>query len=163
MPFRPDAEAGSTTHDEGSRTATSRARRSPTLLFLRHYVEMELVMVVGMLVLGPTLGVLAGAWGAGSAELERDAPALVILGMGFSMTAPMVLWMWWRGHSRAANLEMASAMIVPTLGALGFLVTGAVEDLETLLVIQHLVMFPAMLAVMLVRREEYTHGTHLHR
>jgi hypothetical protein len=167
MPFRPDADAGSTTRGEGhSRPeppSESRARRSPTLRFLWHYVEMVLVMVAGMLVLVPALSAVAGALGAGSSELERDAPALVVLGMGFSMTAPMVGWMWWRGHPRAATRDMAGAMIVPTLGVLGLLASGAIDDLGVLLLIQHVVMFPAMLAVMLLRREEYAHGTHHHR
>jgi hypothetical protein len=135
-----------------------RKRRSPWQHFLLHYVVMVLVMIAGMVVLGSALRLLASALGA--SDIERQAPALVLLGMGFSMTVPMVLWMWWRGHSWAANREMAGSMIVPTLLVVGLLWSGVVEDLDTLLGIQHFVMFPAMFAVMLWRREEYSHDSH---
>ncbi len=137
---------------------SARKRRSPTTRFLGHYVEMVLVMVAGMLVLGSALALVASAFGATPAVLGRDAPAAVLLGMGFSMTAPMVWWMRRRGHSWAANREMAGAMIAPTLGAVALLAPGAVGDLDTLLAIQHVAMLPAMLAVMLLRRTEYSHG-----
>jgi hypothetical protein len=144
----------------GSSKVKPERRRSAWLRFLCHYVEMVLVMLAGMAVLGSGLLLLAAAFGAGRSELEQDAPALVLLGMGFSMTVPMVGWMWFRGHSWAANREMAAAMIVPTLATVGLLWSGAVQDLDTLLGIQHMVMFPAMFAVMLWRREEYMHGSH---
>jgi hypothetical protein len=132
-------------------------RRSSTLRFVVHYVEMVLVMVGGMVVLGLPLALLAAALGSGPGELERDAPALLLAGMGISMTVPMVGWMWWRGHSWGATREMAAAMIVPTLAALALLAAG-VDDVGALLGLQHVAMFPAMLVAMLVHREEYTHG-----
>jgi hypothetical protein len=166
MTFRREAGPGSATPErdettplpEHPRGHESRARRSPTLRFLGHYIEMVLVMVAGMLVIGSALA--AGAWalGAGPSDLQRDAPALVLLGMGFSMTAPMVWWMRRRGHRRAATREMAGAMVAPTLGCVGLLVTGVIDDVDVLLGIQHMVMFPSMLAVMLLRRGEYSHG-----
>ena len=36
--------------------------------------------------------------------------------------------------------------------------TGLLEDSGTLLLIEHVVMLPAMLVVMLLRRDEYTHA-----
>ena len=140
-----------------ARPSVSRMRRSSTLRFLAHYGEMVLVMFAGMLVIGFPVVLVAGALGARPAELGREAPAAVLLGMGFSMTAPMVWWMRRRGHSAAAIREMAGAMIVPTLSAVALLASGAVDDLDTLLGIQHVAMFPAMLAVMLLRRTEYSH------
>ena len=131
-------------------------RRSPTLRFLAHYGEMVLVMFAGMLVLGLPVILLAAALGAGPDELGREAPAVVLLGMGLSMTAPMVWWMLRRGHSSAATGEMAGAMIAPTLAAVALLATGGL-DLDALLGIQHVAMFPAMLAAMLLRRREYSH------
>ena len=125
--------------------------------FLVHYGEMVLVMLAGMLVIALPVVLIAAALGAGPAELGRDAPAAVLLGMGLSMTAPMVWWMRRRGHSAAATGEMAGAMIVPTLSAVALLASGAVDDLDTLMGIQHVAMFPAMLAVMLLRRTEYAH------
>ena len=135
------------------------ARRAAALRFLRHYLEMMLVMLAGMVVLGAPLALLAAALGAGPSELSREAPAVLLLGMGFSMTAPMVWWMRRRGHSGAATREMAGAMIVPTLAVVGLLTFG-VDDIGDLLGIQHVAMFPSMFAVMLRRRHEYAHPAH---
>jgi hypothetical protein len=144
-------------------TAARVSRRSAAFRFLLHYVEMVLVMIAGMLVLGSALALPAAAVGAGPSELSREAPAVVLLGMGFSMTAPMVWWMRRRGHSSEATRDMAGAMIVPTFAVVALLAVG-VEDVGALLGIQHVAMFPSMLAVMLLRRQEYSHGdTSKHR
>ena len=135
------------------------SRRSAALRFLRHYLEMVLVMIAGMLVLGAALALLAAALGAGPSELSREAPAVLLLGIGFSMTAPMVWWMRRRRHSRAAAREMSGAMIVPTLAVVALPALG-VDDIGDLLGIQHVAMFPSMLAVMLLRRQEYAHAAH---
>ena len=133
-------------------------RRHPVTRFLIHYGEMVLVMIAGMVVLGVPLVLVAAALGAGPAELERNAPAAVLLGMGLAMTAPMVWWMRRRGHSLRATRVMVVAMVIPTLGALGLLATGASGDLGALLGLQHVAMFPAMLAAMLLHTREYTHA-----
>jgi hypothetical protein len=133
---------------------------SPALRFVGHYLEMVAVMLLGMIVLGgAALGLLALA-GVTSEELTDDGPALYLIGMGISMVVPMVWWMRRRGHSAAANREMAVAMIVPTLAVLVLLAAGAVTDVHSLMGIQHATMFPAMFGVMLLRRDEYTHRTH---
>ena len=77
--------------------------------------------------------------------------------MGFSMTAPMVWRMHRRGHTSAANGTMALAMILPTVATIVFLASGAIVDLDTLLGIEHIAMFPAMFVAMLPFRGEYTH------
>lgn len=136
------------------------AAPSPRWRFAAHYGEMVLVMIAGMVVLGGSLTLLAAALGAGPDVLERDAPAVVLLGMGFSMTAPMVWWMHVRGHSPAATREMAAAMIAPSLGAVALLGADVTDDLDALLGIQHVAMLPAMLGVMLLRRGEYLHAVH---
>ena len=132
--------------------------RSPIFQFTRHYSEMVLVMFAGMFVLGGALLLAAAGAGVGRVEFQTEAPALFLLGMGLSMTAPMVWWMRRRGHSRAANGAMASAMILPTLATIVLLASGAVTDLDTLLGIEHMAMFPAMLVAMLPFRSEYTHS-----
>jgi len=43
---------------------------------------------------------------------------------------------------------------------IGLLGAGLVEDIGTLLAVEHVVMLPAMLVAMLLRREEYSHGGH---
>jgi hypothetical protein len=51
------------------------ARRSPTLRFAAHYLEMVVVMIAGMLVLGSALALVATAFGTGPAVLTHTAPA----------------------------------------------------------------------------------------
>jgi hypothetical protein len=132
------------------------SRFAPALRFVGHYLEMVAVMLLGMGVLGgAALGLLALA-GVTPGELADDAPAVVLSGMGASMVTPMVWWMRRRGHSAAANREMAGAMIVPTLVVLALLAAGD-SDVDSLLGIQHVAMFPAMFGVMLLRRDEYAH------
>jgi hypothetical protein len=121
---------------------------------------MVAVMLLGMLVLGGAALALLALAGITPGELEDHAPAFVLIGMAFSMVAPMVWWMKRRGHSAAANREMAGAMIVPTLAAVALLAAGAVTDVDSLLGIQHVAMFPAMFAAMLFRRGESTHRKH---
>jgi hypothetical protein len=120
-----------------------------TLRFARHYAEMVGAMLVGMLVLGMPLLLAAG-----------DAPALELIAMAVSMTVPMVTWMRYRGHGWPACSDMTAAMAIPTAGVLALLGTGAVEDEETLMMLEHVVMLPAMLVAMLLRRDEYTGAAH---
>jgi hypothetical protein len=124
--------------------------------FVRHYLEMVAAMFLGMAVLGlPAIAAL-GAAGMDSSELRSDAPALLLFGMGLTMTIPMVAWMRYRGHGWPASNEMAAAMLVPTLGVIALLGASLVEDIGTLLMVEHVVMLPAMLLVMLLRRDEYS-------
>jgi hypothetical protein len=126
--------------------------------FIRHYVEMLLAMFVGMGVLFVPALLALGAAGVSSAELRSDAPALMLLGMGITMTVPMVAWMRYRGHGWPASNEMAASMMLPTAGVIALLGTGLVADFGTLMTLEHVVMLPAMLVAMLLRREEYSHG-----
>jgi hypothetical protein len=77
--------------------------------------------------------------------------------MGVSMTVPMVAWMRYRGHAWQPSNEMGASMMIPTTGVVGLLGAGLVTDVGTLFMIEHVVMFPAMLVAMLLRRDEYMH------
>ena len=110
--------------------------------FIRHYVEMLVAMFLGMLVLGAPALVALGAAGVSSAELRSEAPALLLLGMGVTMTVPMVAWMRYRGHGWAASNEMAASMLIPTAGVISLLGTRLVDDVGTLLAVEHVVMLP---------------------
>jgi hypothetical protein len=133
---------------------------SSTRHFVRHYVEMLLAMFLGMVVLGGPAMLALGAAGASSAELKAEAPALLLLGMGVTMTVPMVAWMRYRGHGWAPSNEMAASMLIPTAAVIGLLWAGFVADIGTLLAIEHVVMLPAMLAAMLLRRDDYSGHMH---
>lgn len=86
-----------------------------------------------------------------------DRTAIELVEMAVWMILPMTAWMRFRGHGWRACIEMAAAMLVPTAIALALLGTGVATDAHTLLMFEHTAMFPAMLVVMLLRRDEYTH------
>ena len=130
----------------------------PAGRFARHYAEMVAAMFAGMIALGLPAGIALSGLGI---ELADDAPAALLLGMGITMTVPMVAWMRHRGHGWAASNEMAASMIIPSVAVVGLLSAGVVVETGTLLAIQHVVMFPAMVAVMFLRLDEYTHA-HAH-
>ena len=127
-----------------------------TIHFIRHYVEMVVAMFAGMLVLGGAAVVLLGL---DTGSLYDDAPAVGLTGMALTMTIPMVAWMRYRGHGWPASWEMTASMFVPTLVTIALLWSGALESGHTAMGIQHVIMFPAMLAVMFLRLDEYT-GAH---
>jgi flagellar biosynthetic protein FliP len=134
--------------------------KRPGSHFVRHYLEMVAAMFIGMVALGMPASMALSQAGVSSSELSSDAPALLLLGMAVTMTAPMVAWMRYRGHGWAASNEMAASMFIPTFGVIALLGVGLVEDTGALLVIEHVVMLPSMLVAMLLRRDEYSHGTH---
>jgi hypothetical protein len=125
--------------------------QTPTAHFIRHYLEMVIAMLLGMAVLG-----IPGFIALEAAGVDTEAAGVLLWGMALSMTVPMVAWMRHRGHGWLPCWEMAAAMIVPTIGALALLEAGALGDAHAAMGVQHVVMFPAMLGVMLLRRDEYT-------
>lgn len=127
--------------------------------FGRHYLEMVVVMFVGMGLLA-----LPAQWATDAAlpGVDPDDPALMLARMGATMTLPMIPWMRWRGHGWRACLEMATAMLVPTLAAIALVAAGAVEDIGALMLIEHVAMLAAMFAVMFARPDEYPRGGGAH-
>jgi predicted Kef-type K+ transport protein len=114
--------------------------------FARHYVEMVVAMVLGMVVLGAPLGMVL--------DVESTGPMLIE--MAATMTVPMVAWMRFRGHAWRPCLEMSASMVLPTIGTLALLGGGLVEGAGALMLVEHAVMLPAMLVAMLLRRDEYS-------
>src|SRR5215210_9332936 len=130
--------------------------------FIRHYIEMVVVMFAVMIVLGLPGEAALQAIGSGSSELRRAAPSLVFLGMAATMTIPMVAWMRYRGHRWQPTLEMAASMVIPTLVAIVLLAAG-VLSFEALMGLEHVAMLLGMLVAMLLRVDEYTtHAHHAH-
>jgi hypothetical protein len=127
--------------------------------FIRHYVEMVVVMFVGMGVLAMPVDWALSTLGTSYSEL---GDAAMLFGMAVTMTAPMVAWMAWRGHSGRANAEMAASMFLPTFAVIGLLWANVVEDAGVLMLGEHVAMLLSMLAAMLLRRGEYAyaHGAH---
>lgn len=130
--------------------------------FIRHYLEMVVAMLLGMVVLGLPAEAGLRAMGTSTSALEADAPEVVLLGMAVIMTVPMVAWMRYRGHTWRPSLEMAASMFVPTFAVMAVMWGALVEDFGTLLTLEHVAMLPSMLVAMLLRRDEYAsaHGGH---
>jgi hypothetical protein len=127
---------------------------TPTAHFIRHYLEMVIAMLLGMAVLG-----LPGFVALEAAGVDTDAAGVLLFGMAITMTVPMVAWMRHRGHGWLPCGEMTASMLVPTIGALALYEAGALGGAHAAMGLQHVVMFPAMLGVMLLRRGEYSaHG-----
>lgn len=133
-----------------------------TRYFARHYLEMLVAMFVGMAVLWLPSSLALSAAGMSPSELRDDAPALLLSVMAVTMTVPMVAWMRYRGHGWPESAEMAAAMVVPTLGVIALLGVGLVDDLGTLLALEHVAMLLGMLGAMLLRRDVYSSGGHGH-
>jgi len=122
---------------------------APITRFIRHYIEMVLAMLAGMLVLGLPVALV----------LDPQSETIRLLNMVVVMTVPMVAWMRHRGHGWMPCAEMSASMFLPTFAAIGLLWAGTLE-FGAAMTLEHVVMFPAMLLVMLVRRDEFTRHAH---
>src|SRR3954447_21916320 len=135
--------------------------KTRTVTFIRHYVEMVVVMFAGMLVLGLPGEAALHAIGSGTSELRETAPATVFMGMAATMTLPMVAWMRYRGHTWQPTLEMAASMIIPTLAAIALLAAGAM-GFDALMGLEHVAMLLGMLLAILLRVDESAGHHHRH-
>jgi hypothetical protein len=121
--------------------------------FVLHYFEMCAPMCIGF-----AIGDLIYFWAAGKFGYShpfKDLPDLSVLVVTFTMTAPMVAWMGYRGMARRPIFEMAAVM--PVIGA-ALLILGWLSLLPRgdLALWEHGLMMPAMLVPMLFRLELYT-------
>ena len=144
--------AGTTAPSDPSPAARTLSRRT----FARHLGEMLIAMFLGMAVLGGVATLIFELAGGNFADVSG---AVQVLLMGFNMTVPMVGWMKYRGHDTARNAEMASSMVVPSLIAAALAAAGVLGT-DGALALQHVVMIPAMLAVMLWRYDVYAQHGH---
>ena len=125
--------------------------------FTRHLLEMVAAMIAGMAALGVAI--------LGLGEPPGYSNPLVEYGlMGASMSAPMVAWMRYRGHSWLDGLEMTAAMLVPMF-ALVLPVELSMVRLtgHALMMLSHVAMIGGMVALMIYRRDRYAYGAHDHR
>jgi hypothetical protein len=142
---------------ETGRTVSAHGARH----FFRHLGEMLLAMVAGMMVLGALDRGLLAAAGTSASHVRDTAPEFVAVVMAFNMSAGMAVWMRHRGHAWVRIAEMAGAMLVPALAAIALLSGGVIQS-GGILVVEHAAMIPAMIAVMLVHRGEYSRPVHPH-
>ena len=123
------------------------------LPFIRHYIEMLLAMAIGMVALHPlwTLALQA----AGAPHL-LDHAELMALVMATDMAIGMGAWMALRRHGWRHIAEMSAAMYLPFVILFPATLAGAMTS-GTMMVAGHALMLVAMLAVMLWRRDHYSH------
>jgi nitrogen fixation protein FixH len=146
-----------TTDREGKVSVALTAKRAslrPTVRFLVHFGEMALAMLLGMVVLGIVSSAILVPRGF---HLSRF-PEVYTLAMAFTMTVPMVLWMWIRGHCWRHSAEMTAAMFVPAAVCIGVCSLGLLPR-TTMLSWYHLLMWVAMLGIMLYRWSDYAGGS----
>ncbi|HKP89016.1 MAG TPA: hypothetical protein VJT75_03480 [Thermoleophilaceae bacterium] len=134
-------------------TTAAAATRSPRRAFLMHLGEMLLAMALGMVVLG---GAIEGALMLLGTSLGAAPAAVSAAVMAFDMTLPMVWWMHHRGHPARHNVEMAASMVVPSALAVAAHWAGLIGS-DTVMLLQHQLMIPAMVGVMLWRYDHYSH------
>lgn len=146
----------------GSQSGTARTReahpaRAPIgwTSLARHYVEMLVTMVIGMVALGPVWGF--GLRAAGAPHALEDATVMALV-MATDMSLGMGAWMRYRGHSWRSIAEMSAVMYLPFVLLLPAVWGGAISG-AAMLGAGHLLMLPSMLALMLWRREEHRHGS----
>jgi hypothetical protein len=133
--------------------ASTLSRGRQTAHFVRHYLEMCAPMCIGFAV-----GDLVYFWAAGRfgySEPFGELPELSVLVVTFTMTAPMVAWMLFRGMPRRETTEMAAVMPILAIAllALGWLALVPKSDVALL---EHGLMMPAMLVPMFLRLDFYT-------
>jgi hypothetical protein len=127
--------------------------------FVRHYLEMVVAMVLGMVILGLLESALLSPLGWSSLRAIPELDALV---MATNMTVAMVALMRYRGHGWAATNEMTVAMYLPFVVLFPPLWLGFITP-ATMLTGGHLLMLPAMAGAMLLRQTEYAgHYQHNH-
>jgi nitrogen fixation protein FixH len=146
-----------TTDKEGKVSVALTAKRASlrsTVRFLVHFGEMALAMLLGMVVLGIVSSAILVPRGF---HLSRF-PEVYTLAMAFTMTVPMVLWMWIRGHCWRHSAEMTAAMFVPAAVCIGVCSLGLLPR-TTMLSWYHLLMWVAMLGIMLYRWSDYAGGS----
>lgn len=151
--FNNDQLIATHTAPSASGGMTARPARARRRAFAFHLGEMMIAMVAGMVVLG---GALEGILTVAGASLSDAPAALSAAAMAFNMTVPMVWWMRYRGHPARHNTEMAGSMVLPTAIVIALHWLGLVPG-DAVLLVQHLVMVPAMVAVMLWRYDHYAH------
>jgi hypothetical protein len=122
-------------------------RKVVTNRLVRHYVEMVVAMLAGMIFLYPLWLAVAGSTGSGWVEIVE----IELLAMATAMVVPMVGWMWHRGHTHRQVSEMVVAMYAGFIVLLPFLWTERLSE-ATLTIAGHVLMLAFML-IALLRQE----------
>ena len=159
----PPTPSARSEHDKSLLTAEPRrgvAREADSSVararhFFRHFGEMFVAMMVGMMALAGLDAAIFAAAGTSIPDVKDAAPESWGLLMALNMTVGMTVWMRHRRHSWAMCAEMAGAMFAPAVAAI-VLFWCAVIHGGAIGGVTMVGMVPAMIAVMLLRRGEYS-------
>jgi len=122
--------------------------------FARHFGVMLVLMFAGMAVLGGLVELMLLPFN--TSMNDASAPVMASV-MAVTMTVPMVAWMHLKHRMPVArSVEMTASMVIPSAVAIALYAVAAISS-ESVLVIQHAVMIPSMLGVMLWRYDDYAH------
>jgi hypothetical protein len=124
----------------------------PWLRFVLRYVEITLVLVVGMMLL--SMAVAALRTSAGFSYPVGARAAMASVEMGVIMTVLMILWLRIFRFGWPTTLELSATMLIPALVAAALTQTGVI-GIGPAMIFEHVAMFVLMLAVMLRRRGEF--------
>jgi hypothetical protein len=127
-----------------------RESRGHLVHFLRHLLEMFVAMMVGMLAGG---AIFTSALGITVEQAIEDYAVSFVVVMAFSMTAPMIAWMRFRGHHWDRSLEMAAVMVAPAIPLCALGLAGVITD--SICALYCFFSVVAMVGVMVYRRNEY--------
>ncbi len=138
-----------TAPQQTERHARGHGRRRAAGHLIRHYLEMVAAMLVGMVALGPLEALV---W-----PHLNDRTDVMVVVMATNMAIAMSGWMWFRGHSLIAIVEMAAAMYLPFVVLLVPYWAGAISG-DSVMTWGHLLMLVLMaLPMVWWRRSEYVH------
>lgn len=127
--------------------------RGPALRrFVRHYLELVVAIVAGMVVLDAAESVLLTAIGWTELRARPESAALV---MCTNMAIAVVAWMRFRGRSGVATMEMVAAMYVPFVALFPLLWLGVLSA-TGLMLLGHVLLLLAIAAALLRHTGVYT-------
>jgi hypothetical protein len=132
-------------------TPTTVAPAGSRRRFFHHYLEMIVVMLVSMMVLSGLFWGTLAMLGHGNLRHFLGVRAFV---MTINMAIGMTIWMRFRRHGWASTLEMDAAMMLPFVLLIAPYWVGMLSG-GALMGVEHLLMLPFMLIVMLRRYDEY--------
>jgi hypothetical protein len=140
--------------DVGALRGRAVGRAVPGLRFARHFGEMAVAMMVGMMAGGL---IFFGATGLAAADAMRQHAVAFVVVQAIAMSAAMVAWMRYRGHTWNGCWVMTLAMVIPAAPLVALRLADVISG--PICGLYCLATYLAMLAVMLYRRNEYR-GSH---
>jgi hypothetical protein len=123
--------------------------------FLLSFLELQIPMGLGALVCFLLVRLIPAS--SDFAKIYHPGTYLFASGDILFLTAPVVLWMVFRGYGRHHSVEMGGAMLMPVAGIILFAwLSPASAYLVWLITAGYPLMCLGMLAYMLYRRDNFT-------